>query len=239
MLTEGRAKRAFELLDAATLLGHVLPEIVAMKGCEQSADFHPEGDVFTHTLLCLEKLPAGCAETLALGVLLHDVAKPPCAEVRDGRHTFYGHTALGARMAIEICRRLRRSNAVAERVAFLVDQHLRHCASADMRRSTLKRFLRQEGIEELLELTRIDALSANGDLSHYEFCMRALAELGQEQIKPALLLDGRDLIALGLRPGPQFKEILRLVEDAQLEGQISTKAEAVELVRKNFMEPGG
>jgi poly(A) polymerase len=232
ILTEGRARRAFELLDASGLLAMVLPEMLAMKGCEQSPDYHPEGDVFVHTLACIDRLPAGCPLTLALGVLLHDVAKPPCAVVREGRPTFYGHCDLGARMAEDVCRRLRYSNATTERVSFLVAQHLRHTSAPDMRTSTLKRFLRQDGIDELLELTRIDALASNGDLGHYEFCTRSLAELPETEIRPPRLVTGHDLIALGLTPGPAFKTILGQVEDAQLDGSVTSREEALALVER-------
>lgn len=235
LLTEGAARRGFELLDATGLLAVVVPEMLEMKGCEQSADHHPEGDVFVHTLACVEQLAAGCEPTLALGVLLHDVAKPPCAETIDGRHTFHGHTRLGAEMAEAICRRLRLGNAVTERVMMLVDQHLRHCSAADMKPSTLKRFLRQDGIEELLELTRIDTLAASGDLTHHDFCVASLAELPVETLRPPPLLGGADLIAMGLEPGPRFGEILDAVEEAQLDGAIGTHEEAVALVRERFL----
>jgi tRNA nucleotidyltransferase/poly(A) polymerase len=236
MLTEGHARRSFEMLDQTGLLVHVLPEISAMKGCEQSPDSHPEGDVFVHTMICIGHLQDRCSESLALGVLLHDVSKPSCAATtEDGRRTFYGHTRDGARVAEEIVRRLRRSNATVERVGFLVDQHLRHCAAAGMRKSTLKRFLRQDGIEELMELARIDALSSNGDLGHYDFCAAALAELSTEQMKPAPLLSGRDLMTLGLSPGPGFKTILAAVEDAQLEGTLTSRDAALDFVRANFL----
>jgi poly(A) polymerase len=234
ILTEGAAKSGFELLDATGLLAVVLPEITAMKACEQSPDYHPEGDVFVHTMLCLSHLPSGCSETLALGVLLHDVAKPVTAQLRDGRHTFYGHLERGAEMAVEICVRLRRSRAVTERVAFLVAQHLRHCSAPDMRPATLKRFLRQEGIEELLELTRIDGLSSNGDLAYYEFFRNALAEMGAEQARPAPLIDGNDLIELGMEPGPLFGLILRAVEDQQLDGEITSREQALEFVKSRW-----
>lgn len=235
MLTEGHARRAFELLDDTGLLEHVMPEISAMKGCQQSPDSHPEGDVFVHTMICLGHLPAGSTETLAFGTLLHDVAKPPCADTKpDGRRTFHGHTRDGAKMATEILQRLRRSNATIERVEFLVDQHLRHCAAAEMRASTLKRFLRQDGIGELIELARIDALSSNGDLGHYEFCRSALAGLSQEQMKPEPLIGGADLMALGLKPGPMFKTILRAVEDAQLDGTLDHRDAALAFVKDRF-----
>jgi tRNA nucleotidyltransferase/poly(A) polymerase len=236
MLTEGRARRAFELLDDTGLLVHVLPEVEALKGCAQSPDNHPEGDVFVHTMICIGHLQARCTETLGFGVLLHDIAKPPCAATTaDGRRTFHGHTRDGSRMAATILRRLRRSNACIERVEFLVDQHLRHCAAAQMRRSTLKRFLRQDGIDELLELARIDALSSNGDLGHYEFCTRALEEISAEELLPARLVSGRDLLELGLEPGPRFRSILSAVEDAQLDGTLTSREEALEWVRERYL----
>ncbi len=237
MLTEGHARRSFELLDQTGLLAHVLPEITGLKGCEQSPDHHPEGDVFVHTMLCLGHLPAGCSETLAFGVLLHDVAKPLCAATKpDGSRTFYGHTRDGAEMSTQILRRLRRSNATIERVAFLVDQHLRHCSAPEMRASTLKRFLRQEGIDELMELARIDALSSRGDLTHWSFCQSALAELSDEQMKPPPLIRGEDLRELGMEPGPLFKTVLRSVEDAQLEGRLQSRQDALDYVRREFLE---
>ena len=235
MLTEGQARVAFELLDRTGLLHHVLPEMTPMKGCEQSPDNHPEGDVFVHTLLCISHLTAGCSEALAFGVLLHDVAKPPCADTKpDGKITFYGHTRDGAEMSETILRRLRRSNATIERVMFLVDQHLKHCAAREMRASTLKRFLRQDGIEELMELARIDALSSNGDLGHYDFCREALAALPAEQMKPKPLVTGHDLREFGLTPGPLFGRLLREVEDAQLEGSLATREEALEFVQQRL-----
>ncbi len=234
--TEGAARRGFELLSEASLLGRVLPEIEAMRGVEQGREFHPEGDVFTHTLLALGFVDTSPmrTETLALGVLLHDVAKPECAAREGEKITFYGHCERGAEKAIEICRRLRRPNAVGGRVSWLVKNHLRSLNAPDMRVSTLKKFLREEGIEELLELCRIDASASNGNLAYYEFCRERLASFGKEEIKPAPLVTGADLIELGYRPGPRFKEILSTVEEAQLEGAISSREQAIEYVRGRF-----
>lgn len=237
ILTEGGARRGFNLLDSSDLLKVLLPEIEVMKGIEQSPDYHPEGDVFTHTLMTLEHL-VHPTEALAYGCLLHDVAKPICMRKEGNRVTFYSHTEKGGEMAEEILRRLRRSRAIWERVVYLVRNHLRHTQAPKMRLSTLKRFLGEEGIEELLELTRIDALSANGDLQYYEFCKRKLAEMKQEEIHPELLLRGRDLIALGFSPGPLFQSILRQVEEAQLGGEIHTKEEAVEWVNRLYGNRG-
>ena len=232
-LMEGGARRGFELLDESGLLDVILPEIAAMKGCEQTPDYHPEGDVFVHTLTLLQHLDSP-TETLAYGCLLHDVAKPPCRQPAGERVTFYGHPELGAEMATDILRRLKRSRAVAERVAWLVRSHLHYTQAPKMRLSTLKRFLGQDGIHELLELCRIDALSSNGDLGYYEFCQQKLAELGEEEVSPEPLLRGRDLIGLGYAPGPAFSAMLAAVEEAQLEGLLRTREQAVAWVRESY-----
>lgn len=233
ILTEGGARRGLELLDATGLLGVLLPEVEAMKGVEQSPEYHPEGDVFRHTLLALSHL-SSATETLAYGCLLHDIAKPVCIRREGARITFYGHTEKGSEMADEILKRLKRSRAVRERVAYLVRNHLRHTQAPNMRLSTLKRFLGEEGIDELLELTRIDALAANGDLQYYLFCRQKLAELKQEELHPEPLLRGRDLIAMGFSPGPLFHDILKRVEEAQLGGELATREQALEWVQKTY-----
>ncbi len=237
LLTEGGARRGFELLDESGLLPAVLPEVARMKGVEQTPDYHPEGDVFVHTLLILEQisnLKSQISETLAYGALLHDIAKPVCIEKRGERITYYGHMEQGAEMAIEILKRLKRSRSVWERVAYLVKNHLRHTQAPKMRVSTLKRFLGEEGIEELLELTRLDALASNGDLQYYDFCRRKLEEFKHEEIHPEPLLKGKDLIAMGFTPGPLFHEILERLHEAQLEGEIRTREQALEWLRKKY-----
>jgi len=237
ILTEGGARRGFELLDETGLLEAVLPEIAAMKGVEQSPDYHPEGDVFAHTLLLLGQLKTP-TETLAYGCLLHDVAKPVCVRREGERITFYGHMEQGAEVAEAILQRLKRSRDTWERVSYLVRSHLRHTQAPNMRLSTLKRFLGEDGIDELLELTRIDGLAANGDLTHYNFCKAKLAELKEEDIHPEPLVRGQDLIALGLTPGPVFGQILAQVEEAQLGGELCGRQEAIEWVKKNFANRG-
>ena len=237
ILTEGGARRGFEILDRSGLLAAILPEVAQMKGVEQTPDYHPEGDVFAHTLLILEQvsnLKSQISETLAYGALLHDVGKPVCIERSEKRITFYGHTEKGAEMAVEIMKRLKRSRAVWERVAYLVKNHLRHTQAPKMRQSTLKRFLGEEGLDELLELTRLDALASNGDLQYYDFCRRKLDEFAQEEIHPAPLLGGDDLIEMGFAPGPLFHEILDQIQEAQLEGEIRTQEEAKEFVRQKY-----
>ena len=237
ILTEGAAQRGFALLDASGLLAQVLPEVALMKGVEQSPDYHPEGDVFTHTLLLLAELRQPSVE-LALAALLHDVAKRDCAERRpDGRITFYGHAEIGAEKAVAICQRLRRSRETWERVEWLVRHHLRIAQAPQMRRSTLRRFLAEPHIDELLELARIDVLASNGNLEAYEFCKRAQAAFDDEPIKPPPLLRGRDLLELGYPSGPLFAEIPGAVEERQLEGELSTREAALEWVRRTYPRP--
>ena len=232
ILTEGQARRGFELLDETGLLQEVLPEIKALQGVPQPPEFHPEGDVWIHTLLMLAGLRAP-TPTLALAVLLHDVGKPPTLSVRE-RIRFDNHVEVGAGMAQAICARLRLSARGTERVVELVRHHLRFKDFPRMRRSTQLRFLRMEGFEEHLELHRLDCLASHGDLTNYELAQRLLAETPAEQIKPAPLLSGNDLIAQGYTPGPLFKEILQAVEDAQLEGKLHTREDALRLVAEQF-----
>jgi len=237
ILTEGGARRGFELLDESGLLPVLLPEVVAMKGTPQSPDYHPEGDVFVHTMLLLKHMQSP-SETLAYGALLHDIAKPVCVRQEEKRITFYGHTEKGAEMATEMLKRLKRSRAAGERVAYLVRNHLRHVQAPQMRLSTLKRFLREEGIEELLELTRLDALASNGDLQYYQFCKERLASLDENSIRPAPLVRGDDLIGLGFAPGPIFAEILHQVEERQLGGELRDRDEAIAWIQRNYHSRG-
>jgi len=235
MLTEGAARRAFELLDETGLLAEVLPEIAAMQGVEQPPQFHPEGDVWIHTRLMLEKLEKGASPTLAWGVLLHDVGKPPtfqsAAETGD-RIRFNHHVDVGVRMAEALCRRLRFSNEETEQISALVANHMRFGAVEDMKKSTLKRFVRLPRFDEHLELHRLDCLSSHRHLDSYEFVQRFLDETPPEQVRPERLLTGDDLLAMGYHPGPEFARILRGLEDAQLEGQVKTREEAREYVLK-------
>ena len=237
MLTEGAARRAFELLEESGLLGQVLPEVAAMKGVEQPPEFHPEGDVWIHTRLMLEKLAKGASPTLAWGVLLHDVGKPPtfqsAAETGD-RIRFNRHVDVGVRMAEAICTRLRFSGDEIEQIAALVANHMRFGHVESMRKATLKRFVRLPNFDEHLELHRLDCLSSHSHLDSYRFVERFLEETPPEEVRPRRLLTGDDLVAMGYHPGPQFARILTGVEDAQLEGQITTTAEAKEFVVRNF-----
>ena len=234
MLTEGHARAAFELLDSSGLLHEVLPEVERMKGVQQPPQFHPEGDVWVHTLLLLEKLPPHCPRTLAWGALLHDVGKPPTFRVAPDRIRFDNHVEVGVRMAEEICRRLHFSNDDTRQILALVANHMRFADAERMKESTLKRFMRLPQFDEHLELHRIDCLSSHGNLALYDFVRDRLAQTPEEEIRPAPLLNGDDLIGLGYRPGPEFRDILAAVEDAQLEGTLHTRDEALSFVLSQF-----
>ncbi len=237
MLTEGAARRAFELLDATALLKHVLPEVAAMQGVEQPPQYHPEGDVWTHTLLMLEGLPAGSSATLAWGILLHDVGKPPTfksiSETGD-RIRFNGHVDEGVRMAEIICRRLRFSNEDTDQILALIANHMRFIDVQRMRASTLKRFIRLPRFDEHLALHRLDCLSSHRGLDAYDFVRRTLDETPAEEIRPERWLTGNDLQALGFQPGPEFSQILHSLEDAQLEGTVKSKEDAIAYVDQHF-----
>jgi poly(A) polymerase len=234
MLTEGHARRAFQLLDTTELLQQVLPEIAATKGVEQPPQYHPEGDVFVHTLLLLDKLPAGASKTLAWGALLHDVGKPPTFRVAPDRIRFDGHVDVGVKMAAEILGRLRFSNDDTDQILALVDHHMRFGQVQQMNQSTLKKFLRLPAFDEHLELHRMDSLSSHGQLGAYEYARQQLQSMPAEAIRPTPLITGRDLIEAGYEPGPRFKEILGAVEDAQLEGRLTSPDGAMEYVRREF-----
>lgn len=234
MLTEGHARRAFLLLDESGLLKHILPDISAMKGVAQPPEFHPEGDVFVHTLLLLENLPNPCPLTLAWGALLHDVGKPPTFRVAPDRIRFDNHVEVGVKMAEEICRNLRFSNDDTEQILSLVDNHMRFGHATRMKESTMKRFLRLPAFDEHLALHRADCLASHRNLSTYEFVQQKRAEIPPEKIRPSPLVTGDDLIAAGHAPGPKFREILNAVEDAQLEGRLPSRDAALEFVRREF-----
>jgi len=242
MLTEGHARRAFELLDEARLLGFVLPEAVKMQGVEQPPQFHPEGDVWVHTMLLLEKLGPGVSPTLAWSALLHDIGKPatfrpPDPKKPGDRIRFDGHVEVGVRMAEEILARLRFSNEDTAQIVALVKNHMRFGDILQMRESTLKRFLRLPKFDEHLALHWMDASSAHGDLRLYEFAKEQYEATPVETIRPKLLVTGRDLIAAGYLPGPRFKAMLEAAEDAQLEGRATTMEEGLAVVRERFGEP--
>jgi putative nucleotidyltransferase with HDIG domain len=234
MLTEGHARRAFELLDETGLLNEVLPEVARMKGVEQPPQFHPEGDVWVHTLMLLEQLEPGCSETLAWGALLHDVGKPPTFRRAPDRIRFDGHVEIGVAMGAEICRRFRFSNEETRQVVELIENHMRFMDAQRMKESTLKRFFRLPRFEEHLALNRMDCMAASGNLENWEFVRERFSSMPEEAVRPVPLITGRELIAAGYPPGARFKEMLRAAEDAQLESTITTTEEALKLVREKF-----
>jgi putative nucleotidyltransferase with HDIG domain len=233
ILTSGSARRGFELLDSTGILPHVLPEIEAMKGVQQPPEFHPEGDVWTHTLLMLDGLSAGAPLTLALGVLLHDVGKPATFRVAD-RIRFDGHVEAGVEIAGRLLNRLRFSNEEIAQVESLIANHMRFKDLPDMRQSKMKRFLRMPAFDQHLELHRLDCISSSGHLENYEFARDSLAAQTPEALKPRPLLTGDDLIREGYRPGPNFAKMLAAIEDAQLELIVNSPEEAIKFVHERF-----
>jgi poly(A) polymerase len=234
MLTEGHARRALLLLDESGLLRHILPEISAMHGVEQPPEFHPEGDVFLHTLLLLDNLPHPCPMALAWGALLHDVGKPATFRVAPDRIRFDGHVDVGVKIAEEICGRLRFSNDETTQILALVENHMRFSHATRMSESTLKKFLRMPAFDQHLALHRADSLASHRNLSTYEFVQQKRAEITPEKMRPSPLVTGDDLIAAGHAPGPKFREILNAVEDAQLEGRLLSRADALDFVHRQF-----
>lgn len=236
MLTEGYALASLQLLDETGLLEHVLPEVSAMKGVEQPPQFHPEGDVFVHTLLLMQHLQGPCSVTLAFGALLHDVGKPATQTFED-RIRFNQHDKVGAEIARTICRRLRFSNDEVQLITWHVAQHMRLAAIPKMKESKRKRFIRHEGFDELLEICRLDCLASFGNLDTIHWIESYRATVPEEEMRPQRLLNGRALIAMGYTPSPKFKSFFRKLEDRQLDGCITTREAAEELARDYFGAP--
>ena len=232
IFTAPHADRALTLLRNAGLLQHVLPEIHQMIGVRQPEAFHPEGDVFEHTRLMLAGMQNPSPE-LALAVLLHDVGKPATYTEED-RIRFNFHARVGAEIAQAICRCLRMPNTVTETVVALVGTHMHFMDVPNMRESRLKRFLREPYFTDALELHRLDCLASHKNLDTWQFCKDKLATLEPEQIRPPRLLTGHDLIEMGRTPGPLFSQILEAVEDAQLEGRIHSREEAIAFIHRHF-----
>jgi len=227
--------RGWDLLDESGLLRAILPEIEAMKGCKQPEQFHPEGDVFQHTRLMLKLLPEKVSVPLVFSVLFHDIGKPPTASVdENGRIRFNGHDRVGAEMAEEIMQRLRFSRAEIDATVEMVRQHMVFKDVPRMRIAKLKRFMARPTFEDELELHRIDCASSHRMMENYDFLLRKREEFANEPIIPPPLVRGDDLIALGLKPGPKFGEILEAVETRQLEGALRTREEALDWVKREY-----
>src|SRR5437867_7986729 len=228
--------RGWDLLDSTGLMRAILPELDAMKGVLQPEQFHPEGDVFVHTRLMLQLLPQEVSVPLVFAVLFHDVAKPVMATVDNtGRIRFNEHDRIGAHMTEAIMRRLRFSGAEIEATVEMVRQHMVFKDAPNMRVAKLKRFMARPTFDEELELHRVDCESSHRMLDNYEFLQRRRVESANEPIIPPSLVRGEDLIALGLKPGPKFGQILEAVETRQLEGTLRTTEEALQWVRHEYL----
>ena len=230
MLRLHKPRRTLEVLNAVGLLGEILPEVSAMIGCKQPPDFHPEGDVMEHTIMVLEHLPKDASDELLLGALLHDVGKPPTYIVVPDRIRFNCHDTVGAEMATNILTRFRFPNKVVEQVVLLVKNHMKWICVKQMRVSRLKRFLRLERFEDHKALHKADCLSSHGKMDNLEF-VNGL-NFPPEEIKPEPLVNGKDLISLGITPGPVFREILTMVGNRQLEGVIRGRGTALLFVKE-------
>ncbi|MBI4432606.1 MAG: CCA tRNA nucleotidyltransferase [Candidatus Omnitrophica bacterium] len=231
MFTGPHPALAMTLLDKSGLLKEVLPEVHKMKGVNQPREFHPEGDVFVHTRILLEQLKNPDV-VLAFGALLHDIGKPP-TYTRQDRIRFNGHDRVGAAMASRILERLRFPNDLKDKITACVEGHMRFKDVKAMRESTLKKFMQRETFDTELEQHRIDCLASHGDLSNWRFLKKKLKTLTRDQIKPAPLLTGHDVMGLGYTEGPVIGQILRAVEELQLDGQLKTKEEAAEWAQKS------
>ena len=228
--------RGWDLLDASGLLRVVLPELEAMKGCEQPPQFHPEGDVFKHTRIMLEMLPAEASLPLVLSVLFHDIGKPATSSLdENGRIRFNGHDRVGAEMTEALMQRLRFSRAEIEATVEAVRQHMVFKDVPKMRLAKLKRFMARPTFNDELELHRVDCASSHGMLDNYDFLLQKREEFSKEPIIPPPLVRGNDLKALGLKPGPTFGEILEAVETRQLEGALRTREEALEWIKHEYL----
>lgn len=232
-LSSPNPARGIRLMDSLGLLPHFLPELETLKGVEQPMEYHPEGDVWIHTMMLLEKLNSPCVE-LAMGALLHDIAKPATFVRAADRIRFHGHDTIGAEMSEKICKRLAFSNDQTELICALVAQHLRFKDAFQMRISTLKRFLSLPRFDLHLELHRVDCLSSHGSLDAHKFCTEKYEEFLKLPPPPLRLVTGEDLKGLGYKPGPDFSKILRTVEDAILEGTVTSREEGIKLVKEQF-----
>jgi poly(A) polymerase len=232
ILTSPRRRAGVEHLVDTDLIRHFMPEVLPLVGCEQPPEWHPEGDVYTHTLIMLGMLAPDAPLDLCLAVLLHDIAKPPCRTVDEtGRIRFNGHDAMGAQIAETILRRLRYPNSVIDAVVPMVARHMQFMNVQKMRVAKLKRFMAEPTFDREMELHRVDCASSNGFTDNYEFLQAKEAEFAAEPLIPPPLVTGRDLIKLGLQPGPRFREILEAIQTEQLEGRILTRESALECLQ--------
>lgn len=228
---------ALMLLRDSGLLKMILPEVAALIGVEQPVEFHPEGDVFTHTKIALSLLKPGESSILSWSVLLHDIGKPATKTISD-RIRFNNHDRVGAVMARDLLRRLHASNALIKGVEACIENHMNFKNVRQMRLATFKKFLSRETIDEEIELHRIDCLASHGQLDNYNYIIEKRAEITEDKLKPEPLIKGKDLIELGLKPSPIFGEILSEIYDLQLEEKITNRDEALDLVRQRIGSAG-
>lgn len=238
ILVDGSRCRGLNLAFEVGLVAAILPDLVPMKGLPQDKPAFPGGDLWDHTLAVLAMLGRAPSVPLAFAALLHDVGKPPTKGLRDGRFTYYNHEQVGARIADRIGRDLKLANADRERVAWLVEYHQYLGEARSLREAKLKRMLAMPGIEDLLALHRADALASTGDASVVDYCEAYLREEPAGPISPPPLLSGHDLVRHGLKPGPGFKALLEQVYDAQLEGAVRSKKEALEWIDRRLADGG-
>ena len=238
IISSPRRAQGLQMLVDTGLIRHIIPEVLAMIGCEQPPEWHPEGDVFTHTRIMLDMLAPDAPLELCLAVLLHDIAKPPCQtyDAEAARFRFNGHDAVGAEMAESILRRLRYSNEVIDAVIPMVARHMQFMAVQKMRTAKLKRFMSTPTFDLEMELHRLDCASSNGFTDNYEFVQAKAAEFAAEPLIPPPLVGGRDLIALGQQPGPHFREFLEAIETEQLEGRLTDRESALHLLKQLVAE---
>ena len=233
IITHSRRAFGIRKLVELNLIDHFLPEVRTLIGCEQPPQWHPEGDVFEHTMIALDLLGETDDLTLCLATLLHDIAKPPTQtfDEADNRIRFNGHDALGAEMTGEILRRLKYPNKIQEDASFIVSRHMQFMNVTKMRMAKVRRFMASPVFEKEMELHRVDCASSNGFTENYDFLRKKEEEFAAEPLIPKPLVTGKDLIDLGLSPGPTFKELLQEVQTLQLEGSVATRAEALEVIK--------
>jgi poly(A) polymerase len=241
LITAPDRARGLDLLVQSGLIREIIPEVLPMIGCEQPPEWHPEGDVYTHTRIMLEMLGAEASLELCLAVLLHDIAKPPTFTFDEAanRIRFNGHDAMGAVMAEEILRRLKYPNDVIADVVPMVARHMQFMNVQKMRVAKLKRFMAEPTFEQEMELHRVDCGSSNGFTDNYEFLIEKRGEFASQPLIPPAFVSGKDLIAMGLTPGPRFKDLLEAVQTEQLEGRLHDRETALELLRTLASTPPG
>jgi putative nucleotidyltransferase with HDIG domain len=232
ILTGPNRRRGVELLVDSGLMSHIIPEVFDLIGCEQPPEFHPEGDVYTHTMIMLELLDPAATLDLCLAVLLHDIAKPATRTVDHdtGRPRFNGHDKIGAEMAGAILRRLRYPNEVIEHTVFMVGRHMAFMHVQQMRVAKVRRFMGAPTFQKEMELHRVDCASSNGLTDNYDFLLEKAQSFANEPFLPPPFVTGRDLIQHGLKPGPRFKEILEHIQTEQLEGRVRDRETALEMI---------